>query len=221
MSEQTRETPVWDLPTRLGHWGIVGLTGFSWWSAETSHMEWHRYSGYAVLFLVLFRIYWGFAGSRTARFASFVRGPGETLRYLGALAKRSPSVLLGHNPLGALSVLAILAALVAQVTFGLFATDIDGLESGPLSPLVDFDTSRVFARLHHRSFTVLQILVVLHLLAIAFYLVHKRSNLIKPMITGRRAGLQEANDSAPLWRLLAGVAVCLAIAWWVAKGLKF
>jgi cytochrome b len=212
---------VWDLPTRIGHWAIAGLVGFSWWSAETGHMDWHRWSGYAVLAFVVWRIYWGFAGSETSRFGSFVRGPAATLAYLRTLPQRSPSAMLGHNPLGALSVLALLAALVAQVVFGLFATDIDGLESGPLSDRVDFDTGRMFAHWHQTSFTVLQVLVALHLAAVVFYLVYKRSNLVAAMITGRRR-LAEATSPAMAsrWRLLAGVVLALAIAWWVSKGLR-
>jgi cytochrome b len=97
---------LWDAPVRLVHWLLVGLIAFSWWSAEEGHLQWHRYSGYLILGLVAFRLYWGFAGGGAARFASFVRGPGAILAYLRTLPERTPSTVPGHNPLGALGVLA-------------------------------------------------------------------------------------------------------------------
>ncbi|MGB3928022.1 MAG: cytochrome b/b6 domain-containing protein, partial [Sphingobium sp.] len=74
--------PIWDFPTRLFHWLLVGLIAFSWWSGENHEMEWHRWSGYAILFLLVFRLYWGIVGGRTARFAHVVRGPGAAFAYL-------------------------------------------------------------------------------------------------------------------------------------------
>ena len=213
---------LWDGPTRLTHWLVVGLLGFSWWSAETDHMDWHRWSGYVVLGLVVFRLYWGLFGSQSARFASFVKGPRATLAYMATLGKRAPSDVAGHNPLGAVSVVLILLLLAAQVTFGLFAVDIDGLESGPLSTYVDFDTGRLFAKWHHWSFTGLQVMAVLHVSAVIFYLVYKRQNLIRPMITGRRdfpadPGLR----FAPWWSLAIGVAIAFTAMVFISKGLKF
>ncbi|MFN3523897.1 MAG: cytochrome b/b6 domain-containing protein [Phenylobacterium sp.] len=214
---------LWDLPTRLIHWSLVALVAFSWWSAEEGEMELHRYSGYAVLALLVFRLYWGFAGSSTARFAGFVKGPAAVAAHLRSFAQRGPSDIAGHNPLGALSVLALLAALIAQVGFGLFAVDVDGLESGPLSHLVDFDTGRVFAELHETSFNVLLVLIGLHLAAIAFYLVYKRDNLVRPMVTGWRtfSGPAPAVRFAPAWRILVGVVLAAAAAWAVARGFRF
>lgn len=217
-----RTVIVWDLPTRLVHWLIAILFAFSWWSGEEKEMQWHRWSGYAVLFLLTLRIYWGLFGSQTARFSSFVRGPRDVLIHLRTLGARTPAETLGHNPLGALSVVALLGTLAAQVTFGLFAVDVDGLESGPLSDRVDFDTGRLFAEWHETSFTVLQVLVALHLAAVAFYLVYKRANLIGPMITGRtrRADLAEP-ARAPAWRLILGLLIAAGVTWAVAKGLRF
>ncbi|WP_374569638.1 cytochrome b/b6 domain-containing protein [Phenylobacterium sp.] len=213
---------LWDLPTRVTHWSLVGLVAFSWWSAETGHMDWHRWSGYTVLGLLVFRLFWGFAGSSTARFASFVKGPGAVLAYARTLGRREPSESAGHNPLGALSVIALIAALIAQVVFGLFAVDVDGLESGPLSTFVDFDTGRVFAELHETSFNILVVLIGLHLAAIAYYLVYKRENLVRPMVTGWRAFTSAAPQVrfAPAWLVLVGIVLAVAVAWFVAKGLR-
>src|SRR4051794_18611755 len=98
---------VWDLPTRLVHWAMAALIPWSWWTAHHDQLERHRLSGYLLLGLLLFRLIWGFAGSDTACFAAFVRGPAAIRRYLRGEAPASP----GHNPLGALSVVALLAAL--------------------------------------------------------------------------------------------------------------
>lgn len=212
---------LWDGPTRFVHWALVVLLGFSWWSAETDHLQWHRWSGYSVVGLVAFRLLWGFVGSHSARFASFVRGPAATLAYFKTLPSRVHEMVPGHNPLGALSVLAILAILVVQTVTGLFAVDIDAFEAGPLSDRVDFDTGRLFAKWHHWSFTTLQVLVVLHLAAVAFYLFYKRANLIGPMITGYRRFTRDPDLAfAPLWRAAVAILVAAAFAWWVSRGFR-
>jgi cytochrome b len=185
-------------------------------------MEGHRLAGYAVAGLIVFRLIWGFAGSASARFASFVRGPAATLAYIRSLPGRAKTDVPGHNPLGAWSVLAILAVLVAQTVTGLFAVDIDAIEAGPLSDRVDFDTGRLFAKWHHWSFWALETLVVLHLAAVAFYLVYKRANLVAPMITGRQRFAEDPKlGFAPLWRAAVVAVVAAAVAWFVAKGLRF
>ncbi|HEX7929290.1 MAG TPA: cytochrome b/b6 domain-containing protein, partial [Sphingomicrobium sp.] len=114
--------PIWDLPVRLFHWVLVGLIAFAWWSAEYHYDDLHIWSGIAVLTLLIFRILWGFFGSSTARFANFVRGPRAVFGYL-----RGDWRGVGHNPLGALSVVALLGLVSLQVGLGLFASDEDGL----------------------------------------------------------------------------------------------
>jgi cytochrome b len=213
---------LWDGPTRIVHWALVLLIAFSWWSAEAAHMDWHRWSGYGVLGLLVFRLIWGVVGSASARFASFVKGPAATLAYVRTLRGRAASEVPGHNPLGAWSVLAILAVLIFQIVTGLFAVDIDGLESGPLSDRVSFDTGRLLAHWHHQSFTVLQVLVALHVAAVIFYLTYKRANLVGPMITGRARFAEDPGlRFAPSWRLLAAAAAALFVAWWASKGFRF
>ena len=211
---------LWDGPVRVVHWALVLLLGFSWWTAETGRMEWHRYSGLLVLALLVFRIYWGFAGAGAARFASFVRGPATVATYIRTLGSRTGSAAPGHNPLGALSVLAILLALAIQVITGLFAVDIDGLESGNLSHWVSFETGRVAASIHELSFAALQILAITHVAAVVFYLVWKRTNLISPMITGRgRLATDPVYPRAPVWRLVLGAVAAFALMAWVSKGM--
>jgi cytochrome b len=202
---------VWDGPTRLFHWVLAGLFLFSWWTAEEHLMDWHRASGLTILGLVVFRLYWGFVGPETARFARFMKGPRAVLGYASSLFGPTHKLAFGHNPLGALSVAAILLALVVQVSLGLFAMDTDGIESGPLARFVSYDFAEAAGDLHEDAFNVLLILVGLHIAAIAFYLVVKRANLIGPMITGRRSradtGPPEGIPPAPLWRFLLGVAI--------------
>lgn len=212
----TGKIRVWDAPTRIAHWLLVLLIPTSWWAAEVAHrLDWHRWSGYAILGVVVFRLYWGLAGAETSRFAHFVRGPGAILAYLQGRAPHRP----GHNPLGALSVLALLGLLAAQVTFGLFAVDIDGLESGPLSDRVSFDVGRQFAHWHHLTFNLLLGLIVLHLGAIGVYALRRR-NLVRPMITGRAEAPGEDIRPAPFWRLALGLVLAVGAAWLISKGLR-
>lgn len=220
MSEGPAPSRLWDAPTRIVHWALVAAVAFSWWSHEEGQMDWHRWSGYTVIGLLVFRLYWGVFGSQTARFSSFVRGPGATMAYLRGLGRRDAPAAVGHNPLGAWSVVAMLVTLVTHVTFGLFAVDIDGLESGPLSHLVDFDTGRLFAAGHEWSFRALYVLIGLHLAAVAYYLVFRRQNLIGPMVTGRRRFATDPGLTfAPAWRVLVGVVIVFAVMVALSKGL--
>jgi cytochrome b len=225
MRDTTEASPVlarlWDGPTRIVHWSLVVLIGFAWWSAETDHMDWHKLAGYAVLALLVFRIVWGVVGSGSARFASFVKGPAATLAYVRSLPSRAHADTPGHNPLGAWSVLAILATLVLQVVTGLFSVDVDGVESGPLSDRVDFDTGRLFAKIHHLSFSALEALVVLHLAAIVFYAAYKRADLVRPMLTGRRRFARDPELAfAPVWLAVLVAAAAAVVAWWASRGLR-
>jgi cytochrome b len=180
-------SPVWDWPVRLVHWALVLLLPTAWYLAENGMLQWHRRTGYTIAMLLIFRLLWGVFGSETARFSSFVRGPRAVISYARAkLFDRDASVEPGHNPLGAWSVVAILLLLIIQIGLGLFATDLDGLESGPLSYLIDFETSRKIANLHGLMFNLILATVAIHVVAILFYLVYKRQNLIGPMIAGGR-----------------------------------
>lgn len=214
-------TKLWDGPTRIVHWALVIAIGFAWWAAENERMSLHRLAGYTVIGLVVFRLIWGFVGSRTAQFASFVRGPAATLAYARSLPSREHNAVPGHNPLGALSVLAIIAVLLVQVITGLFSVDVDGLESGPLSDRVDFDTGRLFAQWHEWSFTTLQVFAALHIAAVIFYAVYKRADLVRPMVTGRgRFAEDPALSFAPLWRAILVAVIAVLFAWWASKGFR-
>ncbi|MGE0725650.1 MAG: cytochrome b/b6 domain-containing protein [Alphaproteobacteria bacterium] len=188
---------IWDGAVRLVHWAIVVAFATSWISVRNGWMEVHLWSGYAMLTLVVFRIIWGFVGSDTARFAAFVRGPGACIAYLRAFLSRRPSHWPGHSPIGALSVVALLALLLAQTLLGLFAIDTDALNSGPLAHLVSFETGRMLTEWHGWIFEALKILAAVHIAAVVYYLIAKGENLIVPMLHGDKRLPSGAGTMAP------------------------
>jgi cytochrome b len=211
---RSREQPVWDLPVRLVHWLLAGLIAFSWWSVHNHHTDWHIWSGCAILTLLIFRLLWGVAGSSTARFADFVRGPRAIADYLRGRWRG-----IGHSPLGGLSVVAIFLAVAVQVGLGLVAQDEDGIYAGPLSRLISSDASDRARDLHESWFNVILALIVLHVAAIAYYRLRGRK-LTKPMITGR-AELEPG--VAPMrpgkwWVALLCLAVGIAVTRWIIAG---
>jgi cytochrome b len=145
-----------------------------------------------------------------------VRGPRGIIEYVRGRWALAP----GHNPLGALSVLTLLALLLAQVVLGLFAVDVDGIESGPLSAHVSFETGRVCAKWHHTIFSALQIFIAVHVLAVAWYVLVKKQDLIGAMFSGRRGyDAQPADDVrfATWVRFVVAVVIAAAIAWLVTR----
>jgi cytochrome b len=208
---------IWDWPTRLFHWTLVVLIGFSWWSAESDQLDLHIWSGLAVMSLIIFRLLWGVFGSSTARFANFVRGPKAVLTYLKDMKGWRA---IGHSPLGALSVLALLGAIAIQVGLGLFASDEDGFYEGPLAFLVSADTSERVTDLHEDSFEILKILVGIHVAAVLFYRLVLGKKLIGPMITGRGA---VAPGAEPMrrgrwWAALLCLALGIGLTRWIIAG---
>ena len=206
--------PVWDLPVRLVHWLLAALIAFSWWTVHHHHTDWHIWSGCAILTLLIFRILWGFFGSSTARFSSFVRGPRTIAAYL-----RGSWVGIGHNPLGALSVLALFAAVAVQVSLGLISEDEDGIYMGPLAKLVSIDTSDKARDIHELWFNVILGLIALHLFAIIVYRLRGR-NLTLPMITGRTALEPGTRPMRPgkWWVALICLAVGVGVTRWIIAG---
>jgi cytochrome b len=207
---------VWDLPTRLFHWTMVALLAAMWLTAEARNISLHTQLGVALLGLLVFRLLWGLIGSETARFGSFLAGPGRVLAYLRG---ERPSHV-GHNPLGGWSVAALLLLLLAQCTLGLVAHDVDGLESGPLSYLVSYETAD-WARLwHHRLFDLILILAALHVTAVLFYFLARDEDLVMPMFTGRKDVPPSTRPPAmaPLPAFLVAATAAAALAWWIGAG---
>lgn len=207
---------VWDVPTRMVHWLMAALVSFSWWSAAYHRMGYHRYSGFALLGVLAFRIYWGFFGSSTARFTQFVQAPRSIWSYLRSRAT-APSA--GLNPLGGLSAMVLLTVVLTQVVLGLFSVDVDEIESGPLFRFVSFESGRACAQLHHLGFEVLKYFILLHLAAVACYALFKHENLVQPMITGRkdwsRQPLPSVKFASP-WHALVGIALAAGLVWLIA-----
>jgi len=206
--------PIWDLPIRLFHWVLVGLIAFSWWSAEYHYDDVHIWLGIAVLTLLIFRILWGFFGSSTARFANFIRGPRAVFGYL-----RGEWRGIGHNPLGALSVVALLGLVSLQVGLGLIASDEDGLMQGPLVNLVSIGVSDTATELHEELFNVLLALIGLHIAAILYYR-FKGKMLVSPMITGKGEvdpGVQPMRPGKG-WVAILCLIVAIGITRWVIAG---
>jgi cytochrome b len=176
---------VWDLPTRLFHWLLVIFVIISFVTAKIggNMMQYHKLSGFAILVLVLFRLIWGFIGSRQSRFLTFVKAPFAVMRYAMTLLRRNSAHDLGHNPLGGWSIIAMLFILLLQAATGLFAND-DIATEGPLYEWVSKATSDQLTRIHRLNQEVIIALVSIHVLAVLFYFFYQRENLIKPMITG-------------------------------------
>jgi len=206
--------PIWDLPVRLVHWLLAGLIAFSWWSVHNHHTDWHIWSGCAILTLLIFRLLWGFFGSSTARFSTFVRGPKKIGGYL-----RGQWRGIGHTPLGALSVIALFGALAVQVGLGLISEDEDGLYTGPLYRLVSTDTSDTARDVHELWFNVILGLIALHVAAIVFYRVRGR-HLTKAMITGRGVVDPGSEPMRPgkLWVALICLAIGVGVTRWIIAG---
>ncbi|MDQ0025245.1 cytochrome b [Variovorax paradoxus] len=216
---------IWDLPTRVFHWAlsaaVIGLiaTGLG------GVMEWHFRLGYSVLALLLFRLLWGFVGGRWSRFASFFYGPGSILAYLRGRAH--PDHVIGHTPLGGLSVFALLAVLAVQVGTGLVADD-EVSAAGPLTRFVSSQVVSLATGWHaSQGKTLVIALVSLHVLAVLFYVLVKRHRLVRPMVSGdklitpagasSRVVAPSRDDAASRGLALVLFAVCAGVAYWIAS----
>jgi cytochrome b len=211
---------VWDLPTRLFHWALAACVIVSVVSAKAGAMTLHFRFGYAVFALLAFRILWGLVGGRWSRFGSFLYGPGALLRYLRGAPAAGERPDVGHNPLGALSVFALLAVLAVQVGTGLVGDD-EIANVGPLNVFVSTDTG-LAATSWHRSWGqwLLLGLVGLHLCAIAFY-TWRGQGLVAAMVGGDKDLPPDTPASADDGRTralaLALLAVCALGVWAVVS----
>ena len=223
MNDGLRLVRVWDLPTRIFHWLLAACVISSIISGLRggNALEWHMRLGYASFALLLFRIVWGLVGGHWSRFGSFIYAPGTILRYLRGEHRTGEHLDVGHNPLGAFSVIGLLALLAAQVGTGLFADD-EIATTGPLNKYVSGATGLALTRWHKLSGQWLIVaLIVLHVAAIAFYLVRKKHNLVQPMITGDKLLGAEVpasrDDGRSRLLALALVALCASLVAWVVS----
>ncbi len=176
------EVKVWDFPIRLFHWGLVAAIATSFVSMELENMEVHVISGACILGLIIFRTLWGIWGASTAQFHHFIPSPIRLFQYLRNSAEKNLA-RIGHSPIAALSVVAMLLAVAFQTVTGLVADD-DVYTTGPLIDYVESDFSEWATGLHATSSDVLLGLIALHIAAILFYKLVKKRGLVKPMITG-------------------------------------
>jgi cytochrome b len=210
---------VWDLPTRFFHWALVAcviglaITG----TVGGNAMVWHFRFGYTVLALLLFRIVWGLVGGRWSRFGAFIYAPQSVISYLKGRGK--PEHGVGHSPIGAGSVFAMLGFLVAQVGTGLLSDD-EIAFAGPLTRFVSNATVSLTTNYHKNiGKWVLLALVVLHIAAIIYYLSRKH-NLVGAMLHGDKelvvAAPPSRDDTVSRVAAVLILAVCGGVAYWVS-----
>lgn len=185
---------IWDLPTRLFHWGLALLILAAFLSEDNRDI--HQRVGIAILVLIVFRLIWGFIGGRYARFASFLRGPKAVLAHLDEMRQPNPPQHIGHNAAGGWMVIVLLLLLLTQASLGLFTNDLITYV-GPLGGLISEGLSEKLTSVHRILSKVILAAVVLHISAVAVYFLWKKQNLVRPMLTGRRADLNE-RDLPPL-----------------------
>lgn len=176
---------IWDLPTRFFHWLLVLSLLAQYVTAEwlDNAIEWHFYIGYFTLFLIVFRVLWGVVGTQHAKFSSFVKGPKAVFKYATTLFRRDTPPSLGHNPLGGWFVIVMLTLVAVQAVSGLFMTD-DVFLDGPYRSLAGDEVLEWMSTVHHLAFDLLLYVIGLHIIAITFYRVYKKQNLVQPMIDG-------------------------------------
>ena len=204
----TKRIRLWDLPTRLFHWLLVIAVSAALITGNVggAAIEWHGRIGLAIVGLIVFRVVWGLIGSSHARFSSFLPTPATITAYL-----RGQWQGIGHNPLGALSVLGLLALVALQLCTGLLGND-DIAFNGPLFELITKEFSDRLTGIHKLTSNALIALIVLHLAAIAFYAHVKKDNLVQPMVTGyKELAPGETGESATGGGMVAFI-VALVIA---------
>ena len=196
---------VWDVPVRLGHWIMAGGFALAWITGDSE--EWrlvHVYAGSAVLAVALFRLLWGFIGSRHARFINFIRGPAAATAYLKNLTRLTPPHYTGHNPAGGLAILGLLALAVTSSVSGWFIYQ-EMFGSWP-------------ERLHDMLATAMLGLVVMHLAGVAVGSIVHKENLLRAMITGHKTGaLTEAIKRPGYIAAMVLITWTVAAAWWLAQ----
>ncbi len=210
---------VWDVPTRLFHWCVVSLVVVAWLFVGDDgwKLTVHTVAGYCLLVAIVFRLGWGVIGSTHARFADFVRPWSVVREYTRQLARRAPPSYIGHNPLGGWSVVVLLVALAAIVGSGLFSGDKGGEPLGTLAHLVSVDIARVAKDVHESTWSILQLLILVHLGGVFTHWALKGENLVRSMVTGDKDhtgdALGSAGTIAPLWRAIVVAGIAGGVVW--------
>lgn len=213
MNESNQER-VWDPLVRLFHWSLVVFFAIAYLTGDDAG-ELHIISGYVVTGLVLFRILWGFIGTRHARFTDFVTGPGKVIGYLGSLLSGKPRHYAGHNPAGGYMVLALLAGIAVTCYSGLAYYGAEG--QGPLASGAVPVISQAYADedehgyerdegaehegggdefwedIHEVAANLTLGLIFLHIAGVIVSSRLHRENLVRAMITGRKSVSRETD----------------------------
>ena len=211
---------VWDLPVRIVHWTLVLAVVGAYVTDRigVAAFRYHVWCGYTVLVLVAFRVIWGVLGTRHARFWNFVCGPVRTWRYVRDLLHGQHRLAVGHNPLGALMVLFLLAALAAQAVTGLFGND-EIFNLGPLYGYVSNERSLQLTGLHRRLFYWIAGAVALHVLAVLLHRWRYGEDLVLPMVTGRKSAAlvpaEQAISGSRIALALLLLALLIALLSWI------
>lgn len=184
---------AWDAPTRIFHWLLVVLVAIAWATYEYSEalgdpvLKWHRWTGLLILTLLVWRLLWGLFGSSTARFSSFIPAPSKLVSYASSVRHGREAKYLGHNPLGALMIVALLALLLTQATLGLFTVEHNDLTAGPLYLYLSEEGRKTATSWHRYLFEEVTLwLIGIHILANLAYALLRREPLIWAMFTGRK-----------------------------------
>ena len=208
-SAPLRSVRVWDLPVRLGHWLTAALVFALWVTERWNWMGWHVLAGAILLGLVLFRLFWGLAGSETARFVRFLVSPRAALRHLRHIFVREPDHEAGHNPAGGWMVLTLLGLLLAECVTGVLVNN-DVADQGPFTDIMPAWLANLLTDLHTILFQVIVAAVALHVAVIGVYALAKGQNLVRPMITGRKHLPAEVPPRLVGWRRAIPLAVLAA-----------
>jgi cytochrome b len=217
---------AWDWPTRAFHWLLVFGIVSAWASFRYADkisdptLIWHRWNGYFILVLIVFRLIWGFVGSSTSRFGAFVTWPWTAVHYALDLVRGRKRAFLGHNPLGGWMILILLTAVTVQGTLGLFSLEHNEMVAGPLKRLVAHETSEAITKLHVKGINVIFALVAVHITANILYGLIKKDPLITGIVTGRKPAepYEDQNEAQIVANVTGRALLCLLIATGVVFG---
>jgi len=201
---------IWDIYVRLYHWLQLTLIAGCWWTAENSEMEWHMSVASVLIALWISRLFWGVAGSDTARFCRFVKGPGQTIAFAKAMLAGDAKPVVGHNPLGAWMIMALLLVIGIQGVTGLFSSD-EIFTDGPLVAYASSETVELMTQIHELNFNVLLALAAVHVLAVVVYS-FKGEKLVPAMFAGKRTDLAASDQAPALKPVWPAVALFLLLA---------
>lgn len=212
----SKQLLIWDLPLRIFHWAFAATIIGCWVTHElgSDYIDWHMQLGYVAMGLLLFRVLWGFIGTKHSRFASFIPTPHKIKHYLS----NSDIKHAGHNPLGSLMVFAMLLLVLTQVGSGLFVDD-EIFTTGPYFNALGDSVDKVMATIHHNAFDFIAVAIVFHIAAVVFYQRVKKANLVKPMITGKKNSIDVTEEDAIsgsrfLLALVIGL-LCAGFVYWL------